>query len=214
MSEQTAPGYDKKAGDNASAIMQVIGGGLAVVGMPFIVIAASLTGRTVLIVSVSIYAATLLYWFSISAIAHFLRSPRARKVVGALEDAGALALLAGAFMPFCLAGESAGTGWTLFGLLWGLGAMAFLWTLLSSGKARELALTLYYLAFALVLPLLPPFRALFPAEAFPWVVLAGLLLAGSLFFRRRDRMPYHHAIWHSFAGMASILYYFALFQLV
>ncbi len=203
----------RNAGDLAAGVVQLLGGGLALVGLPFLLVQAAAHPSAAFTVSFSIYGASILYFFAISALAHLLERPGARRVMGALDDAGSFFLVAGSYTPFCLTSFHGAAGWIILGLLWGFAVILFLATIIYNQRIRELALAVYYLAFTLFLPLMPSLRSLLPETVFPWTLLAGLVFALGLAFRSRGGMPYHHAIWHSFTLAASVVLFFALLAL-
>jgi hemolysin III len=201
----------RPAGDAAAGIVHMIGGGLALVGLPFLGVEIAHRPSVGLIVGASVYAFFVLYHFSLSAVAHSLRSRMGRLVLGALDDSGSLALLAASWTPFCLSLFKGTAGWILFGLAWGFMVLAFLFRLfVGSGRARESIFSGYYLAFGLLVPLIDPYRSLLGPNILPWTLLAGLLYALGLFFRTKKGNPYNHAIWHAFTMNAAICQYFAL----
>lgn len=206
--------HGRIAGDAAAGIIHMTGGGLALVGLPFLAIALARSPSAGLVIGLSVYGFFLLYYFSLSSVAHFLSAPKGRLVLGALDDSGSFALLAATWTPFCLSAFRGGAGWLLFGLTWGLAALAFLFCLFfRSGRAREAVFSGYYLAFGLVLPLIDPYRSLLGPDLLPWLLLAGILYGAGLFFRTKRGMPYNHAIWHAFTLCAAVCQYFALISL-
>jgi hemolysin III len=203
----------KRPGDVASAVVHMIGGGLALSGLPFLALACARRASTALWVGFAVYAAGILFCFAISAVYHLARRRRDRPGLEALDAGATFCLAAASWTPFCLTSLAGTLGWTILGLLWGLGAIGFLSTLFLKAKPRDLALGLYYLAFALLLPLLGPVHARLGETAWPWLILAGFLFTSGLFFRSRDTMPYHHGIWHAFMVCASTCQYFAVLSI-
>ncbi len=200
-------------GDVAAAVVHIVGASLAAAGIPILVIRAAVRGATGLVVGFSLYGASVLYYFVISSLYHFLDAPRARRVFSALDEAGNFFLIAGSWTPLCFSVFRGALGWTLFGIIWGLAIFDFVVALIYIGRAKDLVLAAYYLGITLILPLLEPFRSLLGELVFGWVALAGLVFATGLVFRARDAMPYHHAIWHAFTLSACVCHFFALLAL-
>ena len=199
-----------RTGEIASAVVSIIGGSLAIVGLAFM--AAILAGRAgaTLWAGYSVYAFGILYCFVLSAVFHFMDGPRAKRVLSVLDDSGSFLLVAASWTILCLTSLRGPVGWTTFGLLWGLGTLGFLASLFIRGKTRDIAIAVYYLGFTVLLPLIGPVKALLGEASFPWLLLAGLLYAIGVLFRSRDSMPYQHSIWHSFVLAASICHFFAI----
>ena len=204
----------RKQGDVAAAVIHIVGGALAAAGLPVLVVGAAAERAAALVVGFSLYGASLLYYFAISTLSHFLEAPGARRVFATLDEAGDFFLIAGSWTPLCLTVFKGPLGWALFGVLWGLALFDFLVALLYTSRAKNLVLAAYYLGVTLILPLVAPFRGLLGEILFAWLVLAGLLYAAGLLFRSRDEMPYHHGIWHAFTLAASICHFFGLLSLL
>ncbi|MBL8966677.1 MAG: hemolysin III family protein [Spirochaetaceae bacterium] len=203
----------RRTGDVAAAVVQMIGGACGLAALPILVVRAAIAGSTSLIVAFSLYGASLGYYFTISALFHLLKAPKARRVFAALDEAGDFFLLAGSWTPLCFSAFGGPLGWALFGTLWGFGFLNLVVVLVTLSRAKNLALAAYYLGVALAFPLLPPVRAALGEGVFYWVALAGLLYAAGLVFKSREDMPYHHGIWHSFVIAASICHFFGLLAL-
>jgi hemolysin III len=205
---------ERRPGDTAAAVVHITGAAFALAAVPILLVRAAVSRRGDLIVGFSLYGASLLYYFVISAVAHLLRSEAGRRVLGTLDMAGSFFLIAGSWTPLCLSVFKGSSGWLLLGLLWGFAILSFLASIFYIGRLKNLLLGLYYLVFTLVVPLVEPFHSLLSPLIFAWLILAGSLYALGLIFEARDTMPYHHSIWHSFTLVASICHFFGLLGLV
>lgn len=93
---------------------------LSLVGLVFLVIAASRTGDPYRIVSSAIFCSTLSIFYIISTLYHTIRNHRVRYVFRILDHAGIFLVIAGSYTPFTLVPLRGGSGWALFGVVWGL----------------------------------------------------------------------------------------------
>ena len=204
----------RKPGDVASAVVSIVGAGLAVIGSVFLAVDLAAGSTAEEWVGFSIYVFGLLYCLVLSSVFHFLEGPGARRVLEVLDDSGSFLLVAASWTIVCLTSLAGAAGWIVFGLLWGLGVLGFLLSLFGKGRTRDVAITAYYLGFTVILPLLGPIQGLLGDASYPWLLLAGLLYAVGLLFRSRGSMPYQHTIWHSFVIAASICHFFAILAIV
>jgi hemolysin III len=204
------PEGEHRPGDIAAGIVQIVGGTLALVGLPFLYGRLAIHPSPLKVVVFSLYGACILYFFVIAALAHLLARPVARKVFGRLDDAGSLFIIAGSSTPICLLSFPGALGWIVLTALWGFAILDFLLTLFYFGRLKDLGLAAYYIVFTLVLPLIQPFRGFIAEAVEPWLLLAGLLFSSGLIFRSREGMPYHHAIWHVFMLAALVVQFFAV----
>jgi hemolysin III len=200
-------------GETAAGIVSIIGGGLALIGLPFLLTDAVRQARPAVLAGFCVYALAILAWFSLGSLSHLLPRPRARLVFGALDTGATYFLVASSWLPFCIAHGGA-VGWVLFGLLWGLSGLGILAYLFGGRRLNEFWYIVFFLGFTIASPLLAPVHAMVGETAFPWLVLEGLLWAIGLLFRSRTSMPYNHGIWHAFGLSASICHFFALFALI
>ena len=210
MGDSKRIGNERGEGDWASGVVHIIGGGIALIGLPFILIDAIRGGSGPFIAGIAIYCAFLLAYFVISAISHALSVPKGRMVLGALDNAASIFVVSATWVPISLVCLPGRPGWILLSVLWASGILVFLLGLFTTERIKRYGLVLFYTAFTLVLPLIPAVHRLLGDAVFPWLALAGLLDVVGLFFRDKSNMPYNHAIWHSFILAASICAYFAI----
>ncbi|HWT83817.1 MAG TPA: hemolysin III family protein, partial [Candidatus Methylomirabilis sp.] len=88
--------------------------------IPVLVASAVRRGGVAGIVSVSVFAATVVLLYLISTIYHALPRNRAKRVFRVLDHSAIFFLIAGTYTPFTLGVLRGPWGWTLFGLVWGL----------------------------------------------------------------------------------------------
>ena len=99
----------------ANAITHGIGAVLAIVGAVYL-IAASTRGTAWVVVSCSIFSATLVLVYICSTLYHSLVRTRARHVFHILDHSAIYLLIAGTYTPFCLVTLRSPLGWTIFGV--------------------------------------------------------------------------------------------------
>ncbi len=104
-------------GERFNAWTHLIGALLALVGGIWLLVATSLLGEPLRIVSVAIYGTTLLLLYSISTLYHSVRG-RAKVILRKLDHLSIYLLIAGSYTPFCLVTLKGPWGWTLFGIVW------------------------------------------------------------------------------------------------
>jgi|GEM_PF-840867 len=211
--ERAARVVARRPGDIAAGTVHIVGAAFALASAPVLIVKAAASQRADIIVGASLYSATLLYYFVISAVAHLLKYEKARRVLNTLDLAGSYFLVAGSWTPLCFSVLKGPEGWVLFGLLWGFAICDFIASLFYIGRLKDLALNAYYVLFTFIVPLLPFCHEKMSDVLFAWILLAGALYCFGLSFRSRDTMPYQHSIWHSFTVAASICHFFGVLSL-
>jgi hemolysin III len=181
----------------------------AAVGGALLIIFASLRGDALLIVSVSIFVATLLLLYSASTFYHAAVGPNARRRLKIFDHASIYVLIAGSYTPFMLAGLRGAWGWSLFGVIWGLAVIGVVFKLFFTGRFQRIS-TLVYIAMGwLALVAIGPLMRALDTTTLAWLVAGGVTYTlGTLFYM--SRRPYAHAIWHLFVLGGSVCHAIAV----
>ena len=201
-------------GDNlgdilANAITHGIGAILAVVGAVYL-IAASTRGSACVVVSTSVFSATLVLVYVCSTLYHSLVRTRARHVFQILDHSAIYLLIAGTYTPFTLVSLHGTVGWTVFGVEWGLAVVGVIFKSFAVGRFAVASALVY-----LFQGWFGVFATRLLAHAIGWhgVILLGAggmaYTLGVVFFAL-DRLRYFHATWHLFVLAGSVAHFFAI----
>lgn len=201
-------------GERFNAWTHLIGALLACIGAIWLLVVASLDGDPWKIVSVAIYGIALVLLYSISTLYHSLRG-RAKVVLRKLDHLSIYLLIAGSYTPFCLVTLHGTWGWSLFGVVWGLGLLGMLQEIKPRSEARVLSLVIYAVMGWIVLVAIEPLLAALGRDGFIWLASGGVLYTvGILFFAYDSRFRHWHGIWHLFVMAGSLLHYVAILRYV
>ena len=197
-------------GEKFNAWTHLIGAVLAAIGAVWLLVLASFTGDPWKIVSVAIYGVTLVLLYSISTVYHSVSGPR-KKVLQKLDHLSIYLLIAGSYTPFCLITLRGAWGWTLFGIVWGLGVIGMLQEIKPRSEARVLSLIIYAVMGWIVLIAVKPLIAALGMTGFKWLAAGGVLYTvGIIFFANDSRFRHWHGIWHLFVMAGSLLHFVAI----
>jgi hemolysin III len=195
-----------KKRDLASGVINSFSSALAIAGFVVLVVRASraeLRGSVgpAFIVGVSLYGACVLFRFVMGSLAGFIGR---RGAFRSLEEAGAYFLPAGLLMPLVFSLLEGAGKWLVFASVWAYAVLGYVLHLAIVGWYRRYALSLGYLFFFVVLPLLAPIRASLGEDAFVWIFSGGAFFLIALIFRGKEGFPYADALWNAFvfAGVA------------
>ena len=193
----------------ANAITHGIGAALAIVGAVYLIV-ISTRGSARLIVSCSVFAATLILVYICSTLYHSLVRTRARHVFHILDHSAIYLLIAGTYTPFCLVSLRSTLGWTIFGVEWGLAVAGIVFKSFAIDRF-EVASALVYLAqgWVAVVAVVPLVHAL-GWHGLMWLGAGGLAYTLGIIFFALDRLRYFHALWHLFVLAGSISHYFGI----
>jgi hemolysin III len=129
-------------GERLNAWTHLVGAVAAFVGGVWLLVIASMDGSPWKIVSVAIYAFTLLVLYSASTVYHSVRG-RKKAIMQKVDHFSIYLLIAGSYTPFCLVTLRGPWGWTLFGIVWGLALIGILQEIKPRSEARILSIVIY-----------------------------------------------------------------------
>jgi hemolysin III len=198
-------------GERLNAWTHLFGAVAAFVGGVWLIVLASLDGSPWKIVSMAIYAFTLLVLYSASTVYHSV-SGRKKAIMQKVDHFSIYLLIAGSYTPFCLVTLRGPWGWTLFGIVWGLALIGILQEIKPRSEARILSIVIYAVMGWIVLVAVKPLLAALGGAGFAWLASGGVLYTvGIIFFALDDRLRHAHGIWHLFVIAGSLLHFVAIF---
>jgi hemolysin III len=194
----------------ANSITHGFGLALSLIGLPILVVLASLYGTVSHVVSCSIYGSTLVIMYAASTVYHSLRAPRVKHFFRILDHIAIYLLIAGTYTPFTLVTLWPSYGKALFGLVWGLALVGIVFKIFFVGKFEVISMLLYLVMGWMAVIAVKPVLATFPMGGILWVAAGGLAYTLGVVFFAWERLPYNHTIWHLFVLIGSICHYFAV----
>ena len=180
----------------ANSVSHGVGLLAAVVGVPFLIVAAVDGGDTAAIVGVSIFGLTLVLLFLTSTLYHAVTHPGAKPVLRIIDHVAIYLLIAGTYTPLALGVLRGGWGWALFGIVWGLGLAGVILKLLAGVRYPRLSVGLYIAMGWLVVIAIKPLWDSLPVAGLLWLVAGGVAYTGGVVFYAADRLRYAHLVWH------------------
>lgn len=209
-----APSNYSPAEELANAITHGIGIVLSLIGLVLLVTMAGVHGDAWHVVSAAIFGATLVLLYTASTLYHSFRHPETKRLLRKFDHAGIFLLIAGTYTPFLLVSLRGPWGWSLFGVVWGLGLSGVIMKFWLAGRFKVLSTMIYLGMGWIVVIALRPMIAAVPAGGL-WLLLAGgLCYTGGTVFYLWKRLPYHHAVWHLFVLAGSICHWISIYGYV
>ncbi len=194
----------------ANSLTHGTGALLAVAGLVPLTLTAATGGDARRIVGCSVFGAALVLLYATSTLYHALTHARAKQVLRAFDHSAVYLLIAGTYTPFTLVTLRGAWGWSLFGVVWGLAALGVTLRLTLRRRPTALAITLYVgMGWCALVALHPLARALSPA-GLALLLAGGVAYSAGVGFYLWRRLRFHHAIWHGFVLLGSVLHYFAI----
>ncbi len=180
----------------ANSVSHGVGLLAAVAAVPFIVIAAVQHGGSAGIVGASVFAVTMVVVYLTSTLYHALPRNRTKQVLQVLDHGAIFLLIAGTYTPFTLGVLRGPWGWTLFGLVWGLGLAGVGLKAVGGVRYPRLSTCLYLTIGWLALIAVKPLWLCVPTGGLVWLLAGGVAYTGGVAFFMAERIRYSHFVWH------------------
>lgn len=161
-------------------------------------------GSTLHIVSTAVFGTTLVLLYTASTLYHSFQKPRLKRVFKIMDHSCIYALIAGTYTPFVLVTLRGALGWTIFGIVWSLTVLGILFKVFFINRFKIISTLAYvFMGWIIVVAVKPLVQAL-PGSAIAWIVAGGVIYTLGTIFYSWKKIPFNHAIWHSFvlAGSA------------
>lgn len=200
-------------GERFNSITHLVGTVLALIGLPFLVVAAARSGEVIPVVSVSIFGSTLVLLYLLSTLYHSVKG-RAKEIFQKLDHLAIYFLIAGTYTPVALIALGGATGWTIFGINWGLALVGVVVEFIPWKHSRVISHILYVLMGWLALVAIGSILRGAGALGGALILAGGVLYTAGIGFYAWKRIPHHHGIWHLFVLGGSICHYVAILMLV
>jgi hemolysin III len=172
---------------------------LALASLPILVQFAAQRGGAADVVAASLFSATMILLYLVSALYHALPAGRAKQWFNRLDHAAIYLFIAGSYMPYLLGALRGAWGWTLFGIVWSAAALGVVAKLFNRLRhplwSTGLYLAMGWVALIAVVPLVERL----PTTTLAWLLAGGLAYTlGAAVFLLDSRIRYAHFVWHLF----------------
>jgi hemolysin III len=194
----------------ANAISHGIGAILSIAALVLLIVYSVKYGDVWHIVSFSIFGSTLVLLYVFSTLLHSFQRGLVKNVFEILDHSAIYLLIAGTYTPFLLVTIRGALGWSLFGIVWGFTIAGIILKIFFVKRFVMLSTLCYILMGWLIVIAIKPLYLNLPFNGIVWLVVGGLLYTfGSIFYVWR-KVPYHHAIWHTFVLAGSTAHFIAV----
>ena len=185
------------------ALSHLIGAGVSVVAVFFLLQRASGSVKTE--ISVAIYGMSLIVLYVASALNHgFHCSPPAAERLEQCDYAAIFLLIAGTYTPVCLLVVQGRLGWFLFGFEWLLALIGIFLVFARPSTSAPLRVVIYLAMGWLFLFVLAPIVTAVTTPLLMWLLSGALFYSiGSVFFVTKKPVLWRgyfeaHDLWHVF----------------
>jgi hemolysin III len=198
----------------ANTLTHGLGLVLSIAGFLALVILAGLRGNPLLIAGCIVYGLSLVVLYAASTMYHSATSPRAKKTLQIVDHCCIYLLIAGSYTPFGLviAGDSFGRA--LMAGIWGFALVGIIIKLVIGARFPAINVISYLVMGWLgVFAVQPLFNAL-GGMPVALTIAGGVAYSLGVVFFPLKSIKHHHAIFHVFVLLGSILHYAAIVMYV
>ncbi len=201
--------------ERMNMISHIVGGGLGVVALVLCVILSALHRDPWGVVGSAIYGASLIMLYTASSVYHGLRPGMGKKVMQVIDHCTIYFLIGGTYTPilFCsIRPVSPAWAWVLFGIVWGLAAMAATLTAIDLKKYAVLSMACYIgMGWSILLAAKTAIEAI-PLPGLLWCLAGGIsYTVGAILYGLGKKRRYMHSIFHLFVVLGSVMQFICIF---
>ena len=194
----------------ASSISHGVGFLAALVATPFLVAATARDGDTQKVVSVGLFAVTLILLYLASTLYHALPGGKAKRVFEVLDNAAVFLLIAGTYTPLTLGFLRGEWGWYLFLIVWAMAVAGVILTTVGNLRYPGASVCLCLGMGWLFLIALHPVSERMPRTGVLLIVAGGIAYTAGLAFWAAHRLRYSHLVWHLFVLLGTACHFITI----
>ncbi|HOV31794.1 MAG TPA: hemolysin III family protein [Candidatus Hydrogenedens sp.] len=193
------------------ALTHGLGAGLSIAGFVVMVILAAQKGDPFTLAGVLVFGIALILLYLSSTLYHSFPPGKVKSFFQLMDHCSIYVLIAGTYTPFLLVYMRGPWGWSLFGALWTLTLLGFIFKFFFLGKWNRLATAIYILMGWIAIIAIRPTLQMIPMGAIWLMLIGGIIYTGGTLFYLMDRLPFHHVIWHIFVLGGSLIHFICIY---
>ena len=199
-------------------VSHIVGGGFGVLALVLCVVKAVWDGNVIGVVSGALYGSSLIALYTMSSIYHGLHHSTAKKVFQVLDHCTIYFLIGGTYTPILLCAVrplSPGWAWTLFGIVWGMAALATVFTAIDLKKYAVFSMCCYIGMGWCVLPAIRTVMQVLAPTGLVLLFGGGIAYTvGAVLYGLGRKRRYMHALFHILVIVGSALHFLCIFLYV
>lgn len=214
--DRLLPDYTKGE-EIANMVTHIVGGAFGILVLVTCLFKTYRAGEAWSIVGAWIYGLSMIALYTVSAVYHGLTAPMGKKVLQVVDHCTIYLLIGGTYTPILFSAilpVFPGWAWTIFGLVWGVAAVATVFTAIDLKKYAVLSMVCYIATGWCIVMALKPTLATVPMPGLLWLLAGGIsYTVGAVLYGLGKKRRYMHTAFHAFVLLGSMLQYFAVYFL-
>ena len=211
--DRILPSYTKGE-EIFNMVSHIAGGALGISYLVLCVIMAAVHKNVMGVVASAIYGASVIVLFTMSSVYHGLRPSTAKKVFQIIDHCTIYMMIAGTYTPIALCAvrsQNTAAGWVIFGIVWGVTAIAATFTAIDLNRFKKLSMICYIgMGWCIVAFWKMTYAAIgFGGAVF--LIAGGILYTiGAVLYAKGKGKKYMHSVFHIFVDLASVCHFFCI----
>ncbi|GAB1796005.1 PAQR family membrane homeostasis protein TrhA [Priestia megaterium] len=194
----------------ANAITHGVGAVLSIVGLTLLIVLSSLEGTPWHVISFTIYGVTMLLLYVSSTLVHSFPEGKLKDLFEIFDHSSIYLFIAGTYTPFLFIAVKGTTGWTLFGIVWGIALAGIVFKAFFVKKFLFISTILYVFMGWMIVFAWDSLTQNIAHQGIVLLVVGGVLYTiGAVFYVWRG-FRFHHMIWHMFVLGGTVLHFLAI----
>lgn len=211
--DRILPSYTKGE-EIFNMVTHIVGGALGIAYLVLCVIMAAVHHNPMGVVASAIYGASVIILFTMSSVYHGVRPSTAKKVLQIIDHCTIYMMIAGTYTPIALCAvraQNTAVGWVIFGIVWGVTAIAATFTAIDLNRFRKLSMLCYIgMGWCIV----GFWKITYAAIGFwgaVFLIAGGILYTiGAVLYAVGKKKKYIHSVFHIFVDLASVCHFFCI----
>ncbi len=166
------------------------------------------------IVSVSVFAASMIALYGSSMIYHSTTDVVRRARLRTVDHAMIYVLIAGTYTPFSLLVLKGTVGWAFFAVTWTMAAAGIIIKLFHTGRYDKVSTAMYVFMGWIVVFAIKPLIANLPPDGLLWLFAGGIFYTMGALFYSIKKMPFGHATFHILCLLGSACHFVSIYVYV
>ena len=214
LDDRVLPTYTKGE-EIFNMVSHILGAVLGLVALTLCVIFSAIHHNGYGVVSSVIFGISMIILYTMSSIYHGL-SPnlKSKKVFQVLDHCSIFLLIAGSYTPFALCTlreYNAVTGWTIFGIIWGMTAIGITLNAIDLKKFKVFSMICYLAMGWCIVVKIGLLPQLLTNTGFALLVIGGIVYTlGAILYGVGKKYKYMHSIFHLCIFAASLLHFLCI----
>ncbi len=199
----------------ANMVTHILGGAFGIFVLAACLYKTYTTGGAWDMVGAWIYGLSMIALYTVSSVYHGLTAPMGKKVMQVVDHCTIYLLIGGTYTPILFSAIRPiypGWAWTIFGLVWGIAAVATVFTAIDLKKYAVLSMACYIATGWCIVMAVKPTLASVPLPGLLWLLSGGVAYTvGAVLYGLGKKRRYMHTVFHVFVLLGSVLQFIAVF---